>query len=304
MKRILDCQASDLSALRGDALKQAIRAGEGRTLVAEVIGSVPPLLGDVSNAELARACGADLILLNWFDVDHPRVEGLPQPEGDEVVAHLRRMVGRPVGINLEPVDPAAPMAEDRTAIAPGRRLTASSAARARELGFDFVCLTGNPKTGVSQDAIAHGIATVRSVCGQDLLVIAGKMHGAGTAERFDAEGLRHLAARFVDAGADVVLFPAPGTVPGVTREGLQPAIEEVHRMGGLVMLTVGTSQEGADEDTVRRIALESKMAGADLFHLGDAGYPGVALPENLLAASIALRGRRHAYRRMAASVLR
>ena len=40
-------------------------------------------------------------------------------------------------------------------------------------------------------------------------------------------------------------------------------------------------------------------AGADVLHLGDADYSGVAEPMNVLAASVAIRGRRHAYRRMA-----
>ena len=70
------------------------------------------------------------------------------------------------------------------------------------------------------------------------------------------------------------------------------------------MLTVGTSQEGADMETIRQIALQSKMSGADIFHLGDAGTLGIAEPNNILAASDALRGRRHTLRRMAASLLR
>ncbi|OPZ57052.1 MAG: hypothetical protein BWY88_01267 [Synergistetes bacterium ADurb.Bin520] len=64
---------------------------------------------------------------------------------------------------------------------------------------------------------------------------------------------------------------------------------------------MGTSQEGSDEGTIRALALACKMAGADLHHLGDSGYSGMALPENLMAYSVALRGRRHAYRRMATS---
>jgi hypothetical protein len=102
----------------------------------------------------------------------------------------------------------------------------------------------------------------------------------------------------------VVLLPAPGTVPGIDIPTLRKAAERVHAQGGLVMAAVGTSQEGADADTVRAIALESKKSGADIFHLGDAGLLGMAPPENLLAASIALRGKRHTYRRMAASPLR
>jgi hypothetical protein len=36
-----------------------------------------------------------------------------------------------------------------------------------------------------------------------------------------------------------------------------------------------------------------------VLHLGDAGVSGITEPMNVLAASLAIRGRRHAYRRMA-----
>jgi hypothetical protein len=50
--------------------------------------------------------------------------------------------------------------------------------------------------------------------------------------------------------------------------------------------------------------LMSKMTGADILHIGDAGYSGMANPENILAFSLAIRGRRHTYRRMAVSINR
>ncbi|ETK37371.1 hypothetical protein MPTA5024_04155 [Microbispora sp. ATCC PTA-5024] len=77
-----------------------------------------------------------------------------------------------------------------------------------------------------------------------------------------------------------------------------------HAAGALTMTTIGTSQEGADADTVRRLALMAKMTGTDIHHLGDCGYFGITVPENILAYSVAIRGRRHAYRRMAMSLLR
>ena len=52
-------------------------------------------------------------------------------------------------------------------------------------------------------------------------------------------------------------------------------------------------------DTIRRIALECKMTGTDIHHIGDSGYVGMALPENITAYSVAIRGIRHTYRRMA-----
>lgn len=65
-----------------------------------------------------------------------------------------------------------------------------------------------------------------------------------------------------------------------------------------------SDQEGTDKGTVRQIALMSKTAGADIHHIGDAGYGGMAIPENIMALSIAIKGRRHTYRRMALSLRR
>ncbi len=47
-----------------------------------------------------------------------------------------------------------------------------------------------------------------------------------------------------------------------------------------------------------------KMAGTDIHHIGDTGYPGMALPENIMTYSVAVRGVRHTYHRMAVSVNR
>lgn len=77
-----------------------------------------------------------------------------------------------------------------------------------------------------------------------------------------------------------------------------------HRHGALTITAIGTSQEGADTDTIRRIALMCKMAGTDIHHIGDTGYTGMALAENIMAYSIAVRGIRHTYHRMAMSVER
>ena len=66
-----------------------------------------------------------------------------------------------------------------------------------------------------------------------------------------------------------------------------------------MVATVGTSQEGSDAETVRELALAAKRAGAGVLHLGDAGVAGITEPMKVLAASLAIRGRRHTYRRMA-----
>ena len=77
-----------------------------------------------------------------------------------------------------------------------------------------------------------------------------------------------------------------------------------HQSELLVLNVIATSQEGASVSTIEQLALLSKMTGADMHHIGDAGTIGIAVPENIRAWSMALRGRRHTWHRMAASVYR
>ncbi|RHW38937.1 haloacid dehalogenase-like hydrolase [Neobacillus notoginsengisoli] len=305
MKRILDCTASDFAKMTGQDIKKSIIASEGRTLLSEVIGAFTPIYPAVTNAEMAAAFGADLILVNFFDVFNPEMQGMPNDHPEEIIRDLKKLVGRPIGLNLEPVDMSAEKLEKLTELPEGRIATERSIRRAKELGFDFVCLTGNPKTGVSNTEITKAISVGREVFGPEGLIIAGKMHGAGVAGETGSTIMSEETLHgFIEAGADIILIPSPGTVPGFTVEKTSKLVDIVHKKGALAILTTGTSQEGSDEATVRQIALNSKMAGADLYHIGDAGAHGIALPENIMAYSIVVRGKRHTYIRMAASVVR
>ena len=132
------------------------------------------------------------------------------------------------------------------------------------------------------------------------------MHAAGSLEEVGENLIsKELIESFIDAGSDIILIPAPGTIPGISLEYARELIQYCHSQDKLTITSIGTSQEGADEWTIRNIAINSKMAGTDIHHLGDAGIcPGVATPENIMAYSIAIRGKRHTYRRMARSVNR
>jgi hypothetical protein len=305
MKRLLDCTASDFARMNGQELKQAIIASEGRTILAEVIGSFTPYYPAVTNAEMAAAFGADLILLNFFDVFNPSIEGLKVEDPESTVRTLKQLTGRPIGLNLEPVDLSAKQLEALIELPEGRVATERSLHKAKELGFDFVCLTGNPKTGVSNSEITKAIQVARGVFGEDGLVISGKMHSAGVSGEAGSSLMSEETLHaFIEAGADIILIPSPGTVPGFTVEKTAKLVDIVHEKGALAILTTGTSQEGSDEATIKQIALNSKMAGADVFHIGDAGAAGIALPENITSYSIVVRGKRHTYVRMASSILR
>ena len=297
MKRLLNCYSSDMMRMNGEMLKQAILASEGRTVLTETVVAREPLLSDITNGELASAFGSDMILLNIFDCDHPFIGGIE--ECDNPVAKLQEYTGRPVGCNLEPVDLQAQMLETRLEIPTGRQAIEHTYKKAEELGFNFICLTGNPGTGVSNSAIINAIKEAKKYFKG--LIIAGKMHGAGVNEPvIDLEVIK----AFIDAGAHVILMPAVNTVPGLSEETVTKACEYIHAHNALALTAIGTSQEGADKETIREIAVINKRCGADIQHIGDAGWDGVAIPENIMALSIAIRGRRWTYHRMASSIKR
>lgn len=267
MKRLLDCDPADFGEMDGGALLEAIRRSEGRTILCEVLWPAPPLVDGVSNAEVVVAFGADLVLLNMFD--------------GEDLAGIKSRLGRPVGVNVEP-------SED---IAPHRRASRENLERLADA--DFVVVTANPDAEVGSREMLSAAALVREVL-PGALVFVGKMHGSGGRGMVGETEMSQLARV-----SDAVLIPAPGTVPG-SREPLVASLAATaHACGALVVATVGTSQEGSDTETVRELALAAKRAGAGVLHLGDAGVAGITDPMNVLAASLAIRGRRHTYRRMA-----
>lgn len=304
-KRLIDTTAREVVSYNKQELLTSIADSEGRTLAAETIGTVTPMLVDITNAEFVTSLGADLIMLNVFDVNEPVIQGLPQVPPEEVVREVKRLTGRMVAINLEPA--IVKDTEDKSVwnLTKGRQATPENAKKAADMGVDMIVLTGNPGVGVENDAILQALSQLKEAVGDRVILTAGKMHASGVLSEAGEKILtENEVESFVDAGADVILLPAPGTVPGISMEYAAKLIKRAHEKGALAMTTIGTSQEGADEDTIRQIALMCKMAGADIHHIGDSGYMGMALPENIMAYSVAIRGKRHTHRRMAVSLLR
>jgi hypothetical protein len=308
-KRLLDCNPSDFASFTADDLLESIRYSEGRVVVCETIALVQPIIDKVSNAELAAAFSADIIIFNLYDVNAPSIAGLPDADSEKsgggfghipsgkgrTLAHVKSFIGRPVGLNLEPIE------NPEAVTSSGRLAVPDNATRAVEQGADFLVITGNPGTGVTREGICRSIREIRSAIGRDALIFAGKGHAAGSLAPVVAEG---ELEDYIEAGADVIGLPAPGTIPGMSQDKAAALIDRVHAQGSLALTLIGTSQEGASPSTIEQIALMSKMAGADMQHIGDAGTIGLAAPENIMALSMAIRGRRHTWHRMAASLHR
>ncbi|MDT3960369.1 haloacid dehalogenase-like hydrolase [Staphylococcus kloosii] len=297
VKRLISANASEILQMSPTELKQSIKASDGRVILAENVVTRTPVIPDITNAELSRAFGADLILLNGLDAFEPKVVNVD--EDKQVVEELKRLVGRPIGVNLEPVDEVANMAEEKLNIAEGRQANTKTVQAIEQLGLDFVCMTGNPGTGVTNEKIVGAIDnTHKHFSG---LIIAGKMHSAGVDEPVITT---EYVEKFINAGADIILVPSIGTVPGFDEHQLKEIVKAVHQNGGLVMSAIGTSQESSDASTIRDFAIKNKICGVDIQHIGDAGYGGLAPVDNIFEMSKAIRGQRHTVSMVARSINR
>ena len=297
--RLISANSSELLKMNGDELKQSIKASEGRTVLSENV-VIQPAIDGLTMSEIAAAFGADLILLNLFDVFEPKVSGLEVKDAKDTVKRLKELTGRPIGVNLEPVDPDVKMESTKFELPKGRIATAESMRRAEELGFNFVCFTGNPPgSGVTNKMIVQAVRTAKENFSG--MIIAGKMHGAGVDEPVaDEESVKAM----IDAGADVILVPAVGTVPGFTSDELIKIVKIVHQHDGLVMSTIGTSQESSGKDVIREIALKNKTCGVDIQHIGDAAWGVLSPTETIFELSKTIRGLNHTISRMARSINR
>ncbi|UNQ73205.1 DUF7916 family protein [Infirmifilum sp. NZ] len=292
-RRVLNLTGRELASMGAKDFKEAVKASEGRVVAAEVVVTASPLVDGVSNVEIASRFGADVLILNMYDVLNPAVAGVPSEYAS--IRGIAEFTGRFIGNNLEPVDEGL--------IPEGRRLTKVSVIRSMELGSRLVVVTGNPGLGVTWGRIAAGVREAVDVAGGRALVFGGKMHSGGL--RVEKMYELPLIEEVLAAGADGVLVPAPFTVPGATPEAVESVVSLASRYDALVMCTIGTSQEGSQREVVRSIALHSKACGCDIHHIGDSGYSmGVAVPENILELSLAVRGVRHTYKRISMSSLR
>ena len=67
------------------------------------------------------------------------------------------------------------------------------------------------------------------------------------------------AEQFIEAGADIVLVPAVGTVWGIDDQQVKEVVDFAHSKGKLVMSAIGTSQESAQPEVIKQSALEIKF---------------------------------------------
>ena len=300
--RLISASASDFEGWDAMTLKESIRMSEGRVVMGQhLLFAGEGLVRGVTNSEVMFAFGADMVLLNTFNFndesDNPGLQGLTFSE-------LKARCRRPIGVYMGCPGKNVP-SDKKLYDARGMLATPEHVDRAVEMGADFIVLGGNPGSGTSIEDVIATTGRVKEKYGERVLLFAGKWED-GINEKVLGDPLasydaKDVIRRLIDAGADVIDFPAPGSRHGISTHMIQELVQYVHayKPGTLAMTFLNSSVEGADPDTVRLIALKMKETGADIHAIGDGGFAGCTSPENVQQLSISLKGKPYTYFRMA-----
>ncbi|MCH0694048.1 hypothetical protein KVP97_09355 [Escherichia coli] len=320
-RRFVSTSKTEIRSMTAQELKKSIFDSEGRVILAQNYVAFEGLCEGTTNAELDQALGADMIFFNGYSMDpENKMPGMQVEEYDEERGYsthyyrlpdMRKVIDIPMGIYLECGTgddiSTSTSANGSSLVRSDRIASRENLQRVKEEGADFVVLGGNPGTRTSFETIIKSTRYAKEILGDDVLIFAGKWEdgayakvlGDPLADRPANDVIKDL----IDAGADVICLPMPGSRTGITPDMIRECVEFTHRYkpGTLAMNFLDGSVEGADVDTIRQCALLSKQTGADIHAIGDAGLSGVTLPENLYQLSITIKGRRLTYRRMAGS---
>ena len=300
--RLISASKSDFEGWTPMDLKESIRMSEGRVVMGQhLLFDGKGLVRNITNSEVMFAFGADMVLLNTYDFDHEEKNlGMMGLSYAELKARCNRPIGIYMGCCREDDSDGGKLYSRA-----GMMATHEHIDRAVEMGVDFIVFGGNPASGTRISDVIATTKWTKDKYGDNVMVFAGKWED-GINEKVLGDPMADYDAKdvirqLIDAGADVIDFPAPGSRNGISTSHIQELVQYVHsyKPGTLAMTFLNSSVEGADVDTVRLIALKMKETGADIHAIGDGGFAGCTSPENIQQLSFSLKGKPYTYFRMA-----
>lgn len=319
-RRLISSTRSEIRTMTAKQVKDSIRACEGRVILSQNYVGHSPLLEGTTNAELAESMGADMVFFNGYPMDEtieiPAFQVDVYKDGQYVhesyrLKEMKTLTKGPLGVYLECGVGDDPSASTSTQAGTSliRRERVASDENLKKLideDVDFVVLAGNPGTGTSMETIIDATKRAKAILGDQVMIWAGKWED-GVKEKVLGDPLRkdskEVIAKLIDAGADVICLPMPGSRTGVTVENMRELVTFVHEYGDkstLAMSFLDGSVEGSDEGTVRLCGLMSKQTGADIHAIGDASCSGMSTPEDIYQLAMTIKGRRLTWLKTAA----
>ena len=230
--RLISASKSDFEKMSPMDLKESILKSEGRVIMGQhLLFSGEGLVRGVTNSELMFSFGADMVMLNTIDLDdmdnNPGLQGLGYQE-------LKARCGsRPVGVYLG-CPKAGSEDEGKKALyrREGMLCTPEHVKKCADMGVDFIVLGGNPGSGTSIRDVIACTKWVKESYGDQLFVFAGKWED-GIQEKVLGDPLadydaKDIIRQLIDAGADCIDLPAPGSRHGISVSMIQELVQYVH----------------------------------------------------------------------------
>ncbi|MCL2006993.1 MAG: hypothetical protein FWG77_02810 [Treponema sp.] len=315
--RLINAKRTDIQKMSASDLKKSIWDSEGRVILSQnYVGMVPLSMG-TTNPELAQAMGADMVFFNGYsaneDAEHPGLiisgltaEGFSREQYR--IPQMRKLIDVPIGVYLECGQESDKSNFLSFLVREDRIASPKNLQKLLDEKVDFVVLGGNPGTGTKYDAILNATKEAKKVLGDNMVIFSGKWED-GSKEPVIGDPMRsqdfykELISSLIDAGADVICMPMPGSRWGINVDCIRDLVTFVHtyKQGTLVMTFLDGTVEGSDVDTIRQCSLWSKLTGADIHSIGDAGLGGMSIPENIYQMAITIKGRAKTWERMSAS---
>ncbi|MBR4471840.1 MAG: hypothetical protein IKS54_11075 [Erysipelotrichaceae bacterium] len=302
--RLISASKSEIEKMSPMELKESIFKSESRVIMGQhLLFAGPGVVRGVTNSELMFAWGADMVMLNTIDLDNmdnnPGLCGLSLRE-------LKARCNRPIGVYL-----GCPKAgsEDGGKKALYRRegmvATKEHILKCKEIGADFIVLGGNPGSGTSLSDVIECTKLAKELLGDEMIIMAGKWED-GITEKVLGDptadyNVKDIIRQLIDAGADCIDLPCPGSRGGIMVEDIRQLVNYVHsyKPGTLTMCFLDSSVECADEETIRQVAILMKQTGADIHAIGDGGFGGCTWPKNVYQLSVSIKGEHYTWFRMA-----
>jgi len=318
--RLISSSRSEIKKMTPMQLKASIKGSEGRVVMSQ-INPMASVINDATNAELAQAFGADMIMVNVYPMDQNVETGfvLQKYEDQKWISYparlkdVKRYIDIPIGIYLECGNPQVMKDQEVTTygwyeIPNYRRAIKENFLKLKDEGADFVVLAGNPGTGTTYQNIIEATRVAKETLGDDVLVFAGKWEDGSTYPilgdpQLGIEESKRIIKELIDAGADCITLAMPGARFGISTEEIRDLVTFIHtyKPGTLALSFLDGSIEGSDTETIRLCTLESKKTGADIHAIGDAGLNGMSVPEDIYQMAITTKGRRLTWKRIAGS---
>lgn len=245
-----------------ETLLSLIQENSGNNIVTRLKGN---LIDGFENMYENESTMSDFVLLNFLDNESLMYNKQRKYKKINNISSL--FMGRVFTMNLEEID-NIDSALSQWKISEGRLVPMSKGKPLKEIGVEIMCIKENEKFDRATETIYRIVKDLKGNTVSDVLVIFGKMYNQDRIYKENEEIISKMDIDdYIEAGADVILLPAPGLMKGLTIKDIMDLVSYVHSKNKIAMTYVDVSKNVLTNYSIRDLAFMSKLCGADIHYV-------------------------------------